>query len=104
MADACEAADSANWSLFIVLMDGCQAKRKDHPVKLAKSWNDKPGKYSEPIGWEIMGLEANEYFLITRIHHWTSSFKSASNDEYYLDEDESAKKSTGGTRRGSEAV
>ena len=83
LAEAYQAADSANWGLFIVLMGGCEAKREEQPVKLAKSWNDKTGKYGEPIGWEIMGLEADDIFIITRTHHWTIGLRPPSNDDVY---------------------
>ena len=58
---------------------------------------------SEPIGWEFMGLEANEQFLFTRIHQWTIALK-LSNDDDHSQTTQAAKKSTGGTRRGSEAA
>ena len=64
-------------------MGGCEAKRKEQPVKLAKSWNDKTGKYGEPIGWETMGLEADDIFIITRTHHWTIGLRPPSNDDVY---------------------
>lgn len=80
LADAYQAADTGDWGLFIVLMGGCQSKRNEQPVKLSKCWSDKPGKYGEPIGWEIMGLEADEQFLITRVHQWMITLKSSNDD------------------------
>ena len=48
-----------------------QAKRKDFPDTLAKQWNDKPNRYREPKGEEIIGITWKGVVFPTRIHQWT---------------------------------
>lgn len=73
---AFQAADDGDWRRFVQLMGGPTAKRKDQPLKLAKAWNDKPGKYGEPLGWQVFGLEADNLVLPSRIHQWTVQARS----------------------------
>jgi hypothetical protein len=51
-----EAADKGEWDRFVMLMGGPGAKRKDFPITVAKQWNDKPNRYREPKGEEIIGI------------------------------------------------
>lgn len=69
--DAFQAADQGDWKTFVRLMGGPTARRKDHPLALAKAWKDEPGKYGEPLGWRVFGLEADNVTLPTRIHQWS---------------------------------
>lgn len=73
---AFQAADDGDWQSFVQLMGGPTAKRKDQPLKLAKAWNDRPGKYGEPLGWQVFGLEADNLVLPSRIHQWTVQARS----------------------------
>lgn len=68
------AADSGQWSEFIKLMGGTQARRTEQPVKLAKAWNDQKGKYGEPLGWQIFGVEGDNHVLTTHLHTWIIGF------------------------------
>ena len=54
-----------------MLMGGPQAKRKDFPITLAKQWNDKPNRYKEPKGEEVIGIAREKTVFPTRIHQWT---------------------------------
>ena len=65
-----EAADKAEWWRFIQLMGGTTAKRKDHPIKLAKENIEALGKYGEPIGDKICGVQTDSITLPTRLHQW----------------------------------
>ena len=71
LADAFEAADAGNWKRFVELMGGPGAMRKDRPIQLARMWNDRLGRYWEPIGEEIFGIQAGEIVCHTRLHRWT---------------------------------
>ncbi len=66
-----EAADKGEWDRFVMLMGGPEAKRKDFPISLAKQWNDKPNRYREPEGEEIIGITWASVVFPTRIHQWT---------------------------------
>lgn len=73
---AFQAEDDGDWKTFVQLMGGPTMKRKDQPLKLAKAWSDKPGKYGEPLGWQVFGLEADYLVLPSRIHQWTVQARS----------------------------
>ena len=70
LQQAQQAADQGKWWLFIQLMDGSTAKRKDNPIKLMKIDSQEPGKYGDPIGKKICGVETETIQLPTRLHQW----------------------------------
>jgi hypothetical protein len=74
LTEAFNAADAGKWTDFIKIMGGTQAKRKEQPVKLAKAWNEQPGKYGEPLGWKIFGVEGDQQVLPTHLHTWKIDF------------------------------
>ena len=43
-------------------------------------WSDEPGRYGEPKGWRVLGVELNGVVTITRIHEWTIEKKSDCDD------------------------
>lgn len=63
-------ADQGDWKSFVDLMGGPSYPRKNRPLKLGKVWIDKPGRYGEPLGWQIKGVQMNSLFIPTRIHTW----------------------------------
>jgi hypothetical protein len=67
---AVAAADEADWARFTELMGGPDAPRKKHPIKLHKAWNDALGRYGEPIGERIYGVECDSVITVTRVHTW----------------------------------
>lgn len=64
------AADKGNWSQFIQLMGGVNAKRQDHPVKLIKEDSNELGKYGDPIKQRICGVMTDDLKLYTRCLRW----------------------------------
>jgi hypothetical protein len=74
LTDAFNAADSRQWSEFIKIMGGTYARRMEQPVKLAKAWNEQQGKYGEPLGWQIFGVEGGNQVLATHLHTWKIDF------------------------------
>ena len=74
-----EAADNREWNHFVMLMGGPEAKRKDFPISVAKQWNDKPNRYREPKGEEVIGITWGKAVFPTRIHQWTVRHKCESN-------------------------
>lgn len=66
-----EAADTSDWASFVMAMGGIDGTSTENPVSLTVEWNDKPGQYGEPIGYEIFGVECGSEHLRTRRHHWT---------------------------------
>ena len=80
------AADAGNWGDFIESMGGPFAKRKDHPIKVARLWSDEPNRYQEPKGFKIHGVEAGNVTVLTRLHKWTvktTSADSSINNAYW---------------------
>ncbi len=51
-------------------MGGTTAKRKDNPISLLKIDSQQPGKYGDPIGKKICGVETDTIQLPTRLHQW----------------------------------
>jgi hypothetical protein len=70
---AFHAADAGDWKSFVSLLGGPDGPRDARPVKLAKTWNDQPGRYGEAKGWQTVGVEAEGLTACTRIHQWTIS-------------------------------
>jgi len=51
-------------------MGGTTARRKDIPIKLMKIDSKERGKYGDPIGQKICGVETDTIQLPTRLHQW----------------------------------
>jgi len=78
LEQARSAADSGNWSEFTKLFGGTEINRNDQPLKIARQYNDKPGRYGEPLGDQIFGLTDGINTVVTRPHCWeiTKGLKS----------------------------
>lgn len=70
LQEAFEAADNGDWARFLQAMGGAAPKRKDLPIQLAKQETDETGRYGDPVGKKIIGVEADSIILPTRIHQW----------------------------------
>ncbi|MBX3616721.1 replication endonuclease [Nitrosomonas sp.] len=70
LEQARQAADQGHWWQFIQLMGGVTTKRKDNPIKLMKIDSKERGKYGDPIGKKICGVETDTVQLLTRLHQW----------------------------------
>ncbi len=77
MYDFWYAADKKNWQSFTNLIGGSTASRKDHPIKIARIWSDKPNKYLEPKGYEIIGVHQASLTIPTRLHTWSVTFQNS---------------------------
>ena len=51
-------------------MGGATTNRKDNPIKLMKIDSKERGKYGDPIGKKICGIETETIQLPTRLHQW----------------------------------
>lgn len=76
LLEAWKAADNADWQIFIKLMGGPNAKRKESPIQLMRVFNDEPNRYKEPKGYAITGLEYGNISVPTRIHQWAVKYQS----------------------------
>lgn len=56
-------------------MGGVLIPRKLRPIRLTRVWSDKPGRYDEPIGYQIIGVETDNDSVRTRVHVWTIEYK-----------------------------
>lgn len=70
LQQAQQAADQGKWWQFIQLMGGTSVKRKDSPIRLMKEECTELGKYGDPIGERICGVETDSVQLPTRLHQW----------------------------------
>ena len=64
------AADAGDWKRFTELMGGPVARRVERPVSVARVWSDEPGRYWEPKGYCVIGVEAAGKVVATRQHNW----------------------------------
>lgn len=64
------ASDENDWCNYMQLMGGHNIRRSDSPLKLLKIWSDALGKYGEPLGYIIKGIEFDGLSYISRIHTW----------------------------------
>ena len=70
-----KAADSGDWQHFVMLMGGPTLARKDYIVSVSKQWNDKPNRYQEPTGYQIIGVNWGRVMIITRIYKWKIEYR-----------------------------
>lgn len=52
-------------------MGGTTTKRNDIPIKLMKEECTELGKYGDPKGKRICGLQTDSILLPTRLHQWS---------------------------------
>ena len=64
-------ADAGNWCGYVEAQGGPGVPRDMRPVQLAKAWSDKAGRYGEPIGEVVMGVEHGSVVVVSRVHSWT---------------------------------
>lgn len=64
-------AKDNDWAGYILAQGGIAQSRSDQYIKLYKEWSDTLGKFREPIGNVVRGIQAFGFTLITRIHKWT---------------------------------
>ncbi|MCO6433720.1 replication endonuclease [Nitrosomonas nitrosa] len=79
LQQAQQAADQAQWGRFIQLMGGITTNRKAILIKLMKEECTEPGKYGDPKGKRICGLQTDTIMLPTRLHQW--SIKKAAKED-----------------------
>lgn len=65
------AADKSDWCGSLELM-------ATNPVKIEKIYNDKLGRYDEPIGDQILGVSLGAATNVTRLHEWTIEYRPGS--------------------------
>jgi len=78
MAELWKAADSGDWHQFIKLFGGPSVEKKDFIVSVAKKWNDKPNRYQEPTGYQIIGVDFGKVVITTREYQWTIEYERKS--------------------------
>lgn len=63
-------ADAGNWCGYVEAQGGPTVARDVRPVKLARAWSDKAGRYGEPVGDVVMGVECGPVVVVSRVHEW----------------------------------
>jgi len=56
-------------------------RRKDLPIQLAKTETDEVGRYGDPKGKKIVGIQAGAIILPMRIHQWRIMNLSRHNEQ-----------------------
>jgi hypothetical protein len=71
LEDARRAADQSMWD---ALTSALRPQNTDSAavwtVRILKAWSDKPGKYGDPRGEIVLGVESDDAQAITRLHEW----------------------------------
>lgn len=49
---------SVSWEKFVTANGGVFATRDERPIKLAKEWDSREGRYGEPVGYVVRGVRA----------------------------------------------
>lgn len=75
---ATQAADKGDWQLFVKLLGGPGAARKDMPVRLKKEPATNPNRYGEESAAVVRGVESNEAVTITRRTRWAINWRAQS--------------------------
>ena len=44
--------------------------RADFPLALTRIWSDRLGRYGEPVGYKVQGVQAGNVVVATRLHEW----------------------------------
>ena len=81
--ELCTAADAGDWRRFTELMGGPVARRDERPVSVARVWSDEPGRYWEPRGYCLVGVEAAGRVVSTRPHTWKIEYVRESSPEQW---------------------
>ncbi len=74
VGQCCKTADTGDWHNFMNLVGGHAVPKNDTSITLLKVWSDALGKYGEPLGYTIKGLEYDGVTYISRIHTWKIEF------------------------------
>ena len=74
-----QAADSGDWHQFVKLLGGPTIQRKDYVITISKQWNDKPNRYQEPTGYQIIGVNWGRVVITTRICQWKIEYRKQVN-------------------------
>jgi hypothetical protein len=75
------AAQIGQWSWFVKAMGGHDCGRGCHPVNIAKEWSDIHNQYGDPIGWTVIGVEADGIIVSTRLHEWRIELACATDEQ-----------------------
>ena len=75
-----EAADEGDWFAFTQIMGQRHFNSDNVAVRLAKTWNDKPGKFGDPKGYEVFGVCDDSNVITTRLHKWTVKEKEVESE------------------------
>ena len=66
-----QAADEGDWAAFVKSMGGVECRRADQLIQLTKAWSDQQGRYGEPRGEIVIGLNCGPAFAEIPWHEWS---------------------------------
>lgn len=70
MEDARVAADHGDWAAFTTAISLGAGRDSEWTVRILKGWSDKPGKYGDPRGDIVLGVQADDARAYTHLHDW----------------------------------
>lgn len=69
------AADAGDWKAYMEAMGGIQHAASAYPVKVAKAWDDAPGRYGDAKGERVIGIQVGKLTVPTRFRTWRTEFR-----------------------------
>jgi hypothetical protein len=70
LGEAWQAANSGDWARYVNLTGGPTVTRANSALTLTRVWSDRPGRYGEPVGDQVVGVQAGAVTAVTRFHDW----------------------------------
>lgn len=81
IAELWKAADSGDWHQFVKALGGPTLDKKDYIVTVAVQWNDKPNRFQEPTGYQIVGVSFGRVVITTRNYQWKIEYRKVAEEE-----------------------
>lgn len=81
LEDARRAADHGEWAAFTTAISRDAGRDSEWAVRTFTGWSDKPGKYGDPRGDIVLGVQSDDARAFTRHHEWQISWIAARHSE-----------------------
>lgn len=69
-----QAHDEGDWAEYARAQGGPLRPPRQSPIGVAKAWSDARGRYQEPVGDIVFGVQHDGTIVQTRLHTWTIEF------------------------------
>lgn len=77
------AADAGDWAAYVEAQGGATVARDERPIQPLTKYHEEPGRYGEPIGSRVVGVQAGTQAAITREHSWVIEWAKGARDDVF---------------------